>query len=43
MHGDGGIIAVTADGHISMRYNSEGMKRAAVVSGKDLQVATFQD
>jgi len=43
MHGDGGIIAVTADCHISMRYNSEGMKRAAVVSGKDLQVATFQD
>jgi isoaspartyl peptidase/L-asparaginase-like protein (Ntn-hydrolase superfamily) len=41
MHGDGGIIAVTADGYISMRYNSEGMKRAAVVSGKDMQVATF--
>jgi isoaspartyl peptidase/L-asparaginase-like protein (Ntn-hydrolase superfamily) len=41
MQGDGGIIAVTADGYISMRYNSEGMKRAAVVSGKDMQVATF--
>lgn len=43
MQGDGGIIAVTADGHIAMRYNSEGMKRAAVVSGEELRVATFQD
>jgi len=39
--GDAGIIAVTSDGEIAMRYNSEGMKRAAVATGSPLTVATF--
>lgn len=39
--GDGGIIAVTAAGEIAMRYNSEGMKRAAVSATRPLEVATF--
>lgn len=39
--GDGGIIAVSANGEIAMRYNSDGMKRAAVSSSSPLQVATF--
>jgi isoaspartyl peptidase/L-asparaginase-like protein (Ntn-hydrolase superfamily) len=39
--GDAGIIAVTKNGEIAMRYNSDGMKRAAVGSGKPLVVATF--
>jgi isoaspartyl peptidase/L-asparaginase-like protein (Ntn-hydrolase superfamily) len=39
--GDAGIIAVTKSGEIAMRYNSDGMKRAAVGSGKPLVVATF--
>lgn len=41
--GDGGIIAVAADGEIAMRYNSEGMKRASVSSTRPLYVATFAD
>ena len=39
--GDGGIIAVSATGEIAMRYNSDGMKRAAVSSSTPLEVATF--
>ena len=39
--GDGGIIAVSAGGEIAMRYNSDGMKRAAVSSSTPLEVATF--
>ena len=40
--GDGGIIAVSASGEIAMRYNSDGMKRAAVTSLSPLEVATFE-
>jgi L-asparaginase/beta-aspartyl-peptidase (threonine type) len=29
--GDGGLIAVTADGQVTMPYNSQGMKRAALL------------
>lgn len=41
--GDAGIIAVTKRGEIVMRYNSDGMKRAAVGSHQPLLVATFAD
>lgn len=41
--GDGGIIAVAANGEIAMRYNSEGMKRASVSSDEPISVATFAD
>ena len=41
--GDGGVIAVTRDSEIVMTYNSQGMKRAAVSSGKPVTVATFKD
>jgi len=40
--GDGGVVAVTADGLIAMPYNSEGMKRASVTSDSALHVATFR-
>ncbi|MEL7186567.1 MAG: isoaspartyl peptidase/L-asparaginase [Pseudomonadota bacterium] len=40
--GDAGVIAVSRNGAISMAYNSEGMKRAAVASNLPLQVATFE-
>ena len=40
--GDAGIIAVTSSGEIVMPYNSDGMKRAAVGSGRPLVVATFE-
>ena len=39
--GDAGIIAVTTGGEVAMRFNSAGMKRAAVGSGQPLVVATF--
>ena len=39
--GDGGVIAVTRKGEIAMRYNSQGMKRASVSSGKPVFVTTF--
>lgn len=39
--GDAGVIAVTSGGEIVMDYNSDGMKRAAKVSGSPLVVATF--
>lgn len=40
--GDAGIIAVTKSGEICMRYNSDGLKRAAVGLGQSLIVATFE-
>jgi len=39
--GDAGIVATTASGEIVMRYNSEGMKRAAVGAGVPLVSRTF--
>jgi isoaspartyl peptidase/L-asparaginase-like protein (Ntn-hydrolase superfamily) len=39
--GDGGVIAVTRTGHIAMRYNSQGMKRAAVGERSPVSVRTF--
>ena len=39
--GDAGVIAITKQGEIVMRYNSDGMKRAAVSSTTTLAVATF--
>jgi isoaspartyl peptidase/L-asparaginase-like protein (Ntn-hydrolase superfamily) len=41
--GDAGIIALTKRGEIIMRYNSHGMKRAAVGISTPLSVATFAD
>lgn len=41
--GDGGVIAVTKDGEITMTYNSAGMKRASVTENEPLSVATFGD
>jgi L-asparaginase / beta-aspartyl-peptidase len=39
--GEAGVIAVTRAGHIAMRYNSQGMKRAAAGSRSEPLVATF--
>jgi len=39
--GDAGVIAVTKRGETVMRYNSDGMKRASVAPGTDIEVATF--
>lgn len=40
--GDGGLIAVDAQGNISMPYNSDGMKRAAVSSKMASVVRVFE-
>ncbi|MDX1498251.1 MAG: isoaspartyl peptidase/L-asparaginase [Woeseiaceae bacterium] len=39
--GDGGVIAVRRDGEVVMRYNSGGMKRAAVSDREPLVSKTF--
>ena len=41
--GDAGVIVVMRTGEITMPYNSEGMKRAAVSSSEALHVATFAE
>lgn len=40
--GDAGVIAVDRQGTVVMRYNSEGMKRAAIGSALPLTIATFE-
>lgn len=40
--GDGGLIAIDAQGNISMPYNSDGMKRAAVSSSMSPVVRVFE-
>ena len=40
--GDGGLIAIDAKGNISMPYNSDGMKRAAVSSSMPPVVRVFE-
>jgi len=41
--GDGGVIAVDAEGALTLPYNSEGMKRAWLTPDGDIGVAVFQD
>jgi L-asparaginase / beta-aspartyl-peptidase len=40
--GDGGLIAIDADGAVAMPFVSEGMKRAAATSGGRREVRTFR-
>jgi isoaspartyl peptidase/L-asparaginase-like protein (Ntn-hydrolase superfamily) len=42
MGGDGGLIAVAADGTIAMPYVSQGMKRAALTPNGDIVSAAFE-
>jgi len=39
--GDGGLIAVTADGQLAMPWNSEGMKRAWLTAEGEIGAAAF--
>jgi len=39
--GDGGLIAVTADGELAMPWNSEGMKRAWLTAEGEIGAAAF--
>jgi beta-aspartyl-peptidase (threonine type) len=43
MGGEGGLIAVDHRGNVALPFNSEGMYRAWINSGKQAQVAIFRD
>lgn len=43
MKGEGGLIAVDAAGNITLPFNSEGMYRAWVTSGQEIQVAIYRN
>ena len=42
IEGDGGLIAVDAQGHISMPFNTEGMYRASKTSDGDELIAIYK-
>jgi L-asparaginase / beta-aspartyl-peptidase len=41
--GEGGVIAIDRDGRVAMEFNSEGMFRAARVSGGQPEIAIYRD
>lgn len=41
--GEGGLIAVDSDGNIEMVFNSEGMYRASISQGREMDVKIFKD
>ena len=43
MGGEGGLIAVDRMGNVSLPFNSEGMYRAWITSGREAQVAIYRD
>lgn len=43
MGGEGGLIAVDHLGNVSLPFNSEGMYRAWITSGREAQVAIYRD
>ena len=40
--GEGGVIAIDAQGEIAMEFNSEGMFRACRKAGEDTQIAIYR-
>jgi L-asparaginase / beta-aspartyl-peptidase len=42
LHGEGGVIAIDAQGEISMEFNSEGMFRASRRAGEEAQIAIYR-
>jgi beta-aspartyl-peptidase (threonine type) len=42
MHGEGGVIAIDAQGEIAMEFNSEGMFRASRRSGEEARIAIYR-
>jgi beta-aspartyl-peptidase (threonine type) len=42
LHGEGGVIAIDAQGEIAMEFNSEGMFRASRRAGEEAQVAIYR-
>jgi beta-aspartyl-peptidase (threonine type) len=43
MGGEGGLVAVDARGNVVLPFNSEGMYRAWITSGREAQVAIYRD
>jgi L-asparaginase / beta-aspartyl-peptidase len=43
MQGEGGVIAIDIEGHISMEFNSEGMFRASRVSGGEPAIQIYRE
>ena len=43
IHGDGGIVALTADGQLAWSFNTPGMFRALMVEGGVLQMGIYRD
>ncbi|MBN8571855.1 MAG: isoaspartyl peptidase/L-asparaginase [Ignavibacteria bacterium] len=41
--GEGGLIAVDTDGNIEMVFNSEGMYRASISQGREIDVKIYKD
>jgi L-asparaginase / beta-aspartyl-peptidase len=42
LQGEGGVVAIDAQGEIAMEFNSEGMFRASRKSGGELKVAIYR-
>lgn len=42
LNGEGGIIAIDKDNNISMTFNSEGMYRASVKTGKEIEINIYK-
>jgi beta-aspartyl-peptidase (threonine type) len=43
LHGDGGLIALTADGQMAWSFNTPGMYRARLVEGGKLEIGIYND
>ena len=42
LHGEGGVIAIDAQGEIAMEFNSEGMFRASRKAGEEARIAIYR-
>lgn len=43
LHGDGGVIAIAADGQMAWSFNTPGMFRARIAEGGKLQIGIYND
>lgn len=43
MSGEGGLVAVDRMGNVALSFNSEGMYRAWITSGREAQIAIYRD
>jgi len=43
VHGDGGVIGLTADGQLAWSFNTPGMFRAKLTEGGTPQISIYRD